>query len=135
MAVRIATYVTLLYQDLVRTGCVPKDDKLPSILPIVLYNGQKRWTAATELADLIESAPVGLEPYQPGMRYLLIDEGCYSDGALSALEHNLVVALFRLEKGWPPQVLLEVLGVLIDWLRDPVQANLQRAFTEWLKRV
>ena len=60
------------------------------------------------------------------MRYLLIDEGCYTDEALSGLEHNLVAALFRLEKGWPPDVLLDVLTALLDWLRDPAQESLQR---------
>ncbi len=135
MASRIGAYVNLLHQDLVQTGRVLKGAKLPPVLPIVLYNGPKRWTAATELAELIEPVPAGLEPYQPQIRYLLIDEGRYSDETLSRLERNLVAALFRLEKGWPPSVLLDVLTALLDWLRDPAQESLQRAFTEWLKRV
>ena len=53
-----------------------------------------------------------------------------ADEALSGLEHNLVAALFRLEKGWPPDVLLDVLTALLDWLRDPARESLQRAFTE-----
>ncbi len=48
MASRMGAYVSLLHQDLVQTGRVPKDAGLPPVLPIVLYNGQKRWTAATD---------------------------------------------------------------------------------------
>jgi hypothetical protein len=100
-----------------------------------LLRGFLPGTAAIDLQDLLEPAPVGLESYQPRMRYLLIDEGRYSDETLSSLDRNLVAALFRLEKGWPPDALLEVLAALLDWLRDPRQESLQRAFTEWLKRV
>jgi hypothetical protein len=127
--------VHLLYQSLIRTGYITGGHKLPPVLPIVLYNGQKRWTAATDLKDLLEAAPAGLEPYQPRIRYLLIDEGRYTDETLSSLDRNLVAALFRLEKGWPPNVLLNVLTALLDWLRDPQQESLRHAFTEWLKRV
>jgi len=57
MAVRIMTYVGLLYQDLIRRGDVLKDRKLPPVLPIVLYNGDAKWTAATDIAALIPKAP------------------------------------------------------------------------------
>ena len=55
MAVRIMTYVGLLYQDLIRQKQVLPQRRLPPVLPIVLYNGQSRWTAATDVADLIPS--------------------------------------------------------------------------------
>ncbi|HNC84037.1 MAG TPA: Rpn family recombination-promoting nuclease/putative transposase [Nitrospira sp.] len=37
MAVRLITYVGLLYQDLRRTGRIGSTDRLPPVLPIVLY--------------------------------------------------------------------------------------------------
>ncbi len=46
MAVRIMTYVGLLYQDLIRAKQVLPGKKLPPVLPIVLYNGDAKWTAA-----------------------------------------------------------------------------------------
>jgi predicted transposase YdaD len=39
MALRIQVYVGLLYQDLVARRELGHDDKLPSVLPTVLYNG------------------------------------------------------------------------------------------------
>ncbi|MGH8556494.1 MAG: Rpn family recombination-promoting nuclease/putative transposase, partial [Methylococcales bacterium] len=45
MAVRVLSYLALLYQDLIRTGKLGKHDKLPPVLPVVLYNGEARWRA------------------------------------------------------------------------------------------
>jgi len=62
MALRVLAYVVLLYQDIarkeqdVRTG----KQKLPPILPMVLFNGSETWRASTEVADLIQRVPGGL---------------------------------------------------------------------------
>ena len=45
MALRMMVYVGLLYQDLIKEGHVK--GLLPPILPIVLYNGNRTWTAKT----------------------------------------------------------------------------------------
>ncbi len=42
MAVRIMSYVGLLYQDLLRTGAVSRGKPLPPVVPVVLYNGQSQ---------------------------------------------------------------------------------------------
>ena len=65
MAVRILVYLSLLYQDLIRTEQVATDGRLPPVLPIVLYNGNKRWHAPQEIADLIVPVPKGLEIWRP----------------------------------------------------------------------
>jgi predicted transposase YdaD len=41
MAVRIQTYIGLLYQDLIRAEDLTEAHRLPPVLPIVLYNGVK----------------------------------------------------------------------------------------------
>ena len=38
-------YAGLLWQHLVKEKRLPPDGKLPPILPVVLYNGDRRWTA------------------------------------------------------------------------------------------
>jgi predicted transposase YdaD len=134
MAVRIGGYVHLLYQDLIKNGTVKQSQNLPPILPIVLYNGKKPWTAATEIGDLIAPAPSGLDRFRPQMRYLLIDEVRYTDAELVPLR-NLAAALFRLEKSQKPEDIRLVLRELIDWLKAPEQTSLRRAFTVWLSRV
>ena len=76
VAVRILVNTGLLCQDLIRRGALGPDGKLPTVLPIVLYNGRSRWTAEVDMAQLI--APVGedLERYQPSQRYYVLDEPC-----------------------------------------------------------
>lgn len=48
---------------------------------------------------------------------------------------NLVAAVFRLENSRSPGEVLGVVSALVDWLKDPAQASLRRAFTVWIKRV
>lgn len=134
MAVRMLAYLGLLYQDLLRTGAHSPGQRLPPVVPIVLYNGQPRWTAATDIANLIASAPGGLDRYRPRLRYLLLDEARYSDSELAPLR-NLAAALFRLENSRTPHDVATVLTALNEWLAAPGQATLRRAFTVWLKRV
>jgi hypothetical protein len=134
MAVRIASYVSLLYQDLIRNKHLTPKGLLPPVVPIVLYNGAQRWTAREELADLVEPMPGLLARYRPNFRYLLVDEGRYDDFELSQTR-NVVAALFRLEFSREPSVITEVLGALIQWVELPSQASLRRALTTWVVRV
>jgi hypothetical protein len=134
MAVRIMVYLGLLYQDLLKRQQLTRHGLLPPVLPIVLYNGETRWTAAEELADLIEVIPGGLARYRPALRYLLLDEGRYREENLAPLP-NLVAVVFRLENSRTPVDILNVLTALIDWLQAPEQASLRRAMTVWLVRV
>jgi hypothetical protein len=135
MAVRIMTYVGLLYQDLIRTQQQSSTvHKLPPVLPLVLYNGQPRWTAAQDIAELIEPVPGGLQQYRPRLRYLLLDEGRFSEGELAPLQ-NVVATLFRLENSRGPAEVQGVLDRLVQALQGEPRAALRRAFTVWIKRV
>ena len=134
MAVRLLTYLGLLYQGLIEAKQLLENRKLPPVLPVVLYNGAGRWTAPVDSDDLIETLPGGLVRYQPRLHYLLLDEGRYREAELAPLK-NLVAALFRLENSRTPEDIISVVGSLVNWLSTPDQASLRRAFTVWLKRV
>jgi hypothetical protein len=131
MAARLSTYLDLLYQDLIRGRQLGRRRRLPPVLPIVLYNGRRRWTAPTDLADLIEPGPAGLDAYRPRLRYLLIDESAYADAQLAPMR-NLAAALFRLENSRGPEPVRAVLSALAEWLADPEQMELRRSFVIWL---
>ncbi|MEM7586688.1 MAG: Rpn family recombination-promoting nuclease/putative transposase [Acidobacteriota bacterium] len=64
MAVRVLAYIMLLYQDLILRQQLTGSRKLPPVLPIVLYNGTRRWTAPLQVSELIESLP-GCEALLP----------------------------------------------------------------------
>ena len=134
MAVRLMTYVGLLYQDLDRRKALSPRGALPPVVPIVLYNGGATWTAPTQVADLILPAPAGLDTYRPRFHYLLIDESRYAGPAAPAT-NNLVAALFGLENSRTPDDLRAVVAKLIAWLGAPEQATLHRAFANWIQRV
>lgn len=133
MAVRMMAYLSLLYQDLIKRDDL-EQELLPPVLPVVLYNGNAEWQAATDINTLIYPAPQGLDTYRPQMRYLLLDEKRYNDSELAPLK-NLVAALFRLENSRTPDDILQVVSHLIEWLAAPEQATLRRAFTVWLNKV
>ncbi len=134
MAVRILTYVGLLYQDLIKQQSLTAQDQLPPVFPVVLYNGRSRWQAARNIRELIQPLPGGLEKYQPQLEYLLVDEGRFSEIELVPL-HNLVAALFRLENSRTAEDIQQVLTHLLEWLQTPEQHTLRRDFTTWLRRV
>ena len=134
MAVRLLTYIGLLWQDLIRAGELDEGGLLPPICPIVLYNGEPCWRSPVSLAALYPPLPEGLGRWLPALEYLLIDEGRYDDATLRPLR-NLVAALFRLENSRSPAEAGEVLRSLVEWLQSPEQDGLRRNLTAWLKRV
>jgi len=109
-------------------------DLLPPVLPLVLYNGERRWQAPINIDQLIHPAPGGLEKYRPQLSYLLLDQGLFSREDLSDLR-NLVAALFQLESSRTEWDIQEVLRHLLLWLNSPEQSGLRRAFTVWFNRV
>lgn len=134
MAVRLLTYIGLLYQDLIKSKQLPIPNALPPVFPIVLYNGAKPWHAAEELRSLIQPVPSELQAFQPSLRYLLINESEYSEEELAPL-HNLVATLFQLENSATIQNITRLVSSLAIWLKAPEQQSLNRAFTQWLKWV
>ena len=103
------------------------------MLPVVLYNGASRWTAAVEVRELI--GPVGpwLAPYQPSQRYFVLDERHVGDEALPA--GNLMTAVVGLERSRSPADLKRVVEALVEWLRDPGDDELKHAFADWVWRL
>ncbi len=134
MAVRLLVYLGLLYQDLIARGEGLAGGRLPPVVPIVLYNGGRRWTAARELSALLAPGPAGLEHYHPRLRYLLLEEGRYSEAELAPLR-SLVAALFRLEASAGSDSLVRALALALRTLREPRYAGAKEAFRTWLRRV
>ncbi len=130
MALRMMVYVGLLYQDLIKRGEVLDDGRLPPILPIVLYNGSPRWTAVTEIFELIPPVPGMVEQFKPRLKYLLIDENNYTDHELASAK-NLVAAVFRIEHPSSPKSISELIGLLNEWLGD--RPDLRRMFAIWIR--
>ncbi len=91
MSLRMLHYIIELYEDLVRNH---KLKTLPAVFPIMLYNGEKNWTAPEEFYTLIENSIP--EKYIPKFRYFKIAENEFSKDFLKSLK-NSVAALFYTE--------------------------------------
>ena len=130
MAVRMLEYTVLLYRRLIADGVLTRHAALPPVLPVVLYNGRRRWTAAVEMTDLVAAGSEVLAPYQPSQRYYLLDGARVADADLPA--RNLVSALIGLEKARDAAGLREALKALADLLSVAKDDHLAQAFVAWL---
>ncbi|WP_205737192.1 Rpn family recombination-promoting nuclease/putative transposase [Acidovorax sp. HDW3] len=132
MAVRMMSYVGLLYQDLIKAKQVLPDRKLPPVLPIVLYNGDAPWTPATNISELIPKVPGLVSQFLPQMQYLLIAENQYTEAGLAQMQ-NLAAAMMRLQRPPEQSTVLEVIDLLNAWLDD--NPELKRIFAIWIRAV
>jgi len=133
MALRMMVYVGLLYQDLIRNKQLGPHGLLPPVLPIVLYNGERRWRAPVSLAELLPKPPAFLAPLQPQMRYLLIDEGAIPAETLARLPLNLVAAIFKLEQPQTPEAVQALVTELEAATRSDEYADVRRIVAIWIR--
>ena len=133
MAVRILAYTALLWQDLIRSGQIREGDALPPVLPLVIYNGRREWTAARDVADLLAPVTGPLAAFQPRQRYFLLDESRVPAHRLQ--QGGLAAQLVRLEQARSPGDVADVVRELIAMLRGPDYMPLRRALSVWIARV
>ncbi|MCP4449418.1 MAG: Rpn family recombination-promoting nuclease/putative transposase [Myxococcales bacterium] len=72
MSLFTSGYKLLAWQDLLRRDALVPDNKLPPILSLVFYTGERVWKVATSLSDEVKTlpeAPDGTDPWS----YRLID--------------------------------------------------------------
>src|SRR5882724_5340015 len=118
MAVRTQVYQGLLWQQVIDEQKLQADARLPPLLLLVLYNGERRWKAATTTSELLALSPdSALWPWQPQVRYYLLDMGAFPKDEL-ARRSGLVALLFRLEQRHSPEELKELLDEVIGWFRQ-----------------
>lgn len=134
MALRMVLYQALLVLDLIKARQLPPSGPLPHIFPVVLYNGQRPWTAATEVAALFPPPLPGNEAFALRGGYFLIEERAFAQGALPTTQ-NLVAALFALETSRTLNDIVRLVRAVTDALRDPGQQSLRDAFSAWLRHV
>ena len=147
MALRVPQYTAMLYHELLREGSV-KAGQLPPVLPVVLYNGDAKWRAATEMRGLIADPGPNLAPYQLSQRHVVLDERHAS--ADDKRLQRFTRAVLLLEQSRSPEDLARVARLLREWLgsfvrgaglgagpsRTPAEGSdrdeLKRAFADWL---
>ncbi|EWY38955.1 hypothetical protein N825_10315 [Skermanella stibiiresistens SB22] len=118
MLVRVQVYIGLLWQQIIEERKLPSGSRLPPVLPIVPYNGDRPWTSPTDSAGLNAVAPSSpLWSWQPNIRYHLIDEAAFKAEDLAESD-SLVALLFRVENCTQRDELPRLIGRLVDWFKQ-----------------
>jgi hypothetical protein len=134
MALRVLVYCGLLLQDLIRRGEVASGGPYPPVLPLVVYNGEAPWTAATCLSALRPELPDELARHQLDAAYILIDEGRLPAASLPA-EENLAGLIVRLERAANFDDAQRWLIALWSHFASPEMTPLRRALSTWVRRL
>lgn len=129
MAVRAQIYQGLLWQQIIRSSKLKAGDRLPPVLSLVLYNGNRPWTAPTGTDALVALSPGSpLWPWQPQIRYHILDMGRFPGEEL-ARRDTLTALLFRLEQKQDLAELTALVDAVIGWFRHhPDYAELRHLF-------
>jgi len=131
MAVRAQVYEGLLWQHVIAEHRLSPGDPLPPVFLMVLYNGARPWAAPTDTTGLIglpEDSP--LWPWQPRIRYHLLDMGRMPEDALTGRD-SLTSLLVQLERPHELEALKQVIDAVVGWFRThPDYTDLRRLFTE-----
>ena len=141
MAERMLEYATMLRNDLARGGRLSgPGGGPPPLLPLVVYNGARRWTAPLALGTETSSLPKGLADMQPKFRYTLFDVRRFDPDALAeGLRQappsvNFALALFALENASAPD-LPDAMGALAGLLGTEGEFELAESFGLWVEGV
>lgn len=131
MALRMHVYAGLLCQDLLRQQRL-RHQKLPMLLPLVLYTGSAAWTAPTDLKALHDALQPCLAKLQPEQTYLLVDQS--SLRGTPAGERSVLASLLEFEQAADDLDLLFALQHISDWLAAQRSKELQQFVRDWVIR-
>ena len=144
MALRFLVYGALLMLDGARRESRAEGARhLPHLFPLVIYNGQAPWSAAVTIEAL--RAPLNdpiLAPYQPQLRYAVIDVRRLAphevEGAEPGEEENVAALFFALEHATEVRAPHRI-AALLDRLERALDKNeemrhLKRVFVAWISQ-
>jgi hypothetical protein len=106
--------------------------RLPAVVPIVLYNGRRTWTAKRRFRETVVG-PDSIARYVPDFEYILLDVNRYGEKELVEAG-NMIASVFLMEKartaGSIPERLRDVAGILGNL--DPQDYQL---FVSWVLHI
>jgi len=138
MALRTLHYVCQLYLDILERKSYTF---LPPVFPVVLYNGDEKWTAPIEFSELIEEGEAGegdrkgkgLDTYIPKFRYCKIAENEFPKETLRKLK-NLASALFYIENSSVEDI-GKAINEIIEIIMNEQDKKAVHRFITWLRNL
>ncbi len=135
MACRIMTYVGLLYQDIIRHEPLKKGQKLPSVLPVVLYSGSGNWTGPVNIANLVHRPHPALARFVPDLSYCLVEERDIPKRFSEVHPENVLGHVIALGFSRSADEMHHRIKQLRALLSAPDSGPLQRSVAIWLNRL
>jgi predicted transposase/invertase (TIGR01784 family) len=133
MPIRLLFYMVEIWRDIfkniLRGKRKTKDFKLPVIVPIVLYNGTKPWTANRTFKESIN----GYELFGSNIidfEYILLSVNDYSEKELTNIS-NLISAVFLMDQDIDTKELKSRLRKIIKILKHTTPEQFE-GFKKWL---
>ena len=137
MALRSRHYVDLLYLDLHRRTPFGRGERLPPVLPIVLYNGRRAWSAPVRMGELVAEGPGGESEGEgmsfTGEAYVAVDFGGLKVEDLPV--GNAATLLAGLEGLGSAREAPQWVERLYEWLGGGEARGLREVIVEWARRV
>ena len=130
MVLRSLQYRCNFYMDFVLSNKNVRELMLPAMFPLVLYNGDDKWTAPDTIDQLIESE-VDLGQYGLHFAHLVIAENSYGKEWLAKID-NIIATLFLAEAHYDLPLILEKLLNLYDTEPDRQALML---FINWFRQL
>jgi len=100
MPYRLLLYMTEIWREIVKDSdehkVKQKDFKLPVIIPIVLYNGEEKWTVPLQFNQTLARGTMFKEQALD-FKYILLDVNRYTNEELLGLS-NLIASVFYLDQ-------------------------------------
>ncbi|MFB5763982.1 Rpn family recombination-promoting nuclease/putative transposase [Paenibacillus medicaginis] len=109
-----------------------KTFQLPPIIPIVLYNGKKKWTAELQFRKLLANEDL-FGPELLNFEYLLIDVARYTEEELLSLS-NTIGSVFLLDQTEDRGQLLDRINKLMNTAQQMSEDNLQKIMA-WVANI
>ena len=141
MAERMQEYAALLRGDLAREGRLRgPGGGPPPLLPVVLYNGRRPWTAPLDLGSRGVGLSAALADMQPKFKYALVEVRRFAPGALAlglrgdASGVNFALAQFALENASAKE-LPAAMTAIARLLKAEGELGLAESFAMWVEGV
>ncbi len=125
MSYRMLRYVIEFYGGLLKAK--PKPERLPAVFPLLVYNGDPRWTDPEQFSALVDPRIAG--EYIPQFRYYKLAANEFAPERLAAM-HNLVSALFLVDTSDVDEMqdrIQEIVSIL-----EEEQPEVVNEFIRWL---
>ena len=143
MALRIRNYVDNFHMERWRGKRFRSLDRLAPVLPIVLYRGESRWSAASRVIDLVTPGAPGVGEGNAGAAsrasalfagdgYLLLDT--LRVGVEDLPDDNAAALLAGLENQWPERIGAQLVA-LRRRLDAPELASLWEVMLRWTQHL